>query len=1083
MRIGLLGPLEVHADSGEPVELNGARVRALLACLALTPGQIASQRSLTDALWAGDPPAGAANALQALVSRLRRALPPGSIESHQAGYRLVVPHLAVDAFRFEALASDGRAVLADDPQSAAEQLAAALQLWRGPVLADVAEAEFARADTARLAECRLRAVEDLAQARLALSAGQPDTAPLEAVVAEHPTRERAVGLLMRTLAAAGRPAEALTAYERLRQTLAEQLGIDPGPDVAALHLQLLRGELPPAPATRPAAATNLRAGVTSFVGRDDDVIRVRKLVGESRLTTLTGPGGSGKTRLALESARSLLDRHADGVWLVELAPLAQPSEIPTAMLSTLGLRDQPLRPRTRVTVGSRFSWEDQFDRLAEHLDGGTEAIDRLANALADKQMLLVLDNCEHLVEAAAALVDHLLGACPDVQILATSREPLGITAEALWPVEPLPLPPADATVDVARSFPAVRLFTDRAVAVHPGFELNAHTAGLVVSICRALDGIPLAIELAAARLRTMTIDQVACRLDDRFPLLTSGSRTAMPRHQTLRAVVDWSWSLLTEPERRLLRRLAFFSGGVSVEATEHIMAAGAAPAADTFDLLTALTDKSLLVLERNGQPRYRMLETIKAYGLERLADAGEVDSVRQAHAEYFLHLAEAAEPHLRTADQLGWLEVLDADRENLHAAVRSAIAHSDAVVAVRLVAALGWYWNLRANRSEGYELASEALALTGDVPDDVRALAYFSGGLCAAWGPLDEGQAEEWFDAAVEHVGRVDSHVHPVLRLAAPVASMMRAWMDGADTWHVPNALVDDPDAWVRGHALMMRAYGAFSAGINHERGAADLEAAVAAHRQAGDRSAIALTLSALADVAAWRGEFDAAVDHIDEALALVTELSSIEEMAQHRIYLARALWLAGHRDRSYDELARASRDADRVGLRELQVATAVTAADLARFGGRPAAELQRLERAAQIAAELRRDSDCHSPLASARGYAATAIGDIEAAKAHHRTAIELAAAGGDAMAIARVVVGAADFAASLGRHAAAAELLGAAAEVRGIDDLSAKDAVHVEAVARAALGEAEFAERHARGRHGTTRRQAIELARVTLDA
>ena len=1083
MQISLLGPLEATTDSGEPIELSGARVRALLAHLALAPGQVESQRSLIDSLWGDDPPAGAVNALQALVSRLRRALPPGSVQSHQAGYRLAVPREAVDVFRFESMIAEARAALTADPRDAATRFEAALLLWRGPMLADLPEPEFARADIARLAESRLRAVEDLAEARL--MAGQPDTATLEAVVAEHPTRERAVGLLMRALAATGRPAEALTLYERLRQTLSDELGVDPAPEVAAVHLQLLRGELdPPASAARALAETNLRAGVTSFVGRDDDVVRVRKLIDEFRLTTLTGPGGSGKTRLAVESARCLLDQHPDGVWLVELAPLAHPAEISTAILTTLGLRDQPIRPRSRVPAGSTVAWEEQFDSLAAYLDGGADTIDRLADALADKRILLVLDNCEHLIEAAAALADHLLGACPDVRILTTSREPLGITGEALWPVEPLSLPPSDATVEVARSFPAVRLFSDRAAAAHPGFELDEHSVDRVVSICRTLDGMPLAIELAAARLRTMTIEQIALRLDDRFPLLASGSRTAMPRHQTLRAVVDWSWSLLTEPERTLLRRLALFSGGASVEAAEHVLAAGDGPADDALDLLASLTDKSLLILDRNGQPRYRMLETIKAYGRERLAQAGETELIRRAHAEHFLTLAEAAEPHLRTGEQLYWLGLLDADRDNMHAAVRGAIASGDASTAVRLVAALGWYWNLRANRSEGYELAMEALALTGDVADETRALAYFSGGLCAAWGPVDEGKAKEWFEAAVDHIAKVDPSGHPMLRLAGPVSSMLKAWMDGDPGWHVPDWLVADEDPWVRGHALMMRGYGAFFAGVGHDRGAADLEAAVESHRQAGDRSAIAMTLGGLAEVAAWRGEFTAGVHHVEEALALVTELSSIEEIAQHRVFLARLLWLAGDHDRAHAELARGSRDADRVGLRELQVWAALTAAELARFAGHPDSELPRLERAIEVATDLRRDSDYHGQLATALGYAKAAAGDTHAAAGHHCAALDAAAGSGDATAIARAIVGIAHLASARGEHAAAAEMLGAAVAVRGIPDLSARDAAHVEAAARAALGDEVFTEAYARGREGgAQRQQAVQLARVTLDA
>lgn len=292
--------------------------------------------------------------------------------------------------------------------------------------------------------------------------------------------------------------------------------------------------------------------------------------------------------------------------------------------------------------------------------------------------------------------------------------------------------PAEGTsAAVAATFPAVRLFVDRAAAAYPEFLLDDETVDDVLAICRALDGMPLAIELAAARLRTMTLIQVARRLDDRFGLLTAGSRTALPRHQTLRRVVDWSWDLLTDDERTLLRRLAYFSGGATPEAAERVLTAADHPHHDVLDLLTALVDKSLLVLDRSGEPRYRLLETIKAYGLERLAEAGETDQVHRAHTGYFLDLAEAAEPHLRTADQLTWLERLDAEYENIHAALRGAIDAGDAATAVRFVGALGSYWNLRGKRVDGLALSNAAVSLPGETPEIARALAYANGGLCA----------------------------------------------------------------------------------------------------------------------------------------------------------------------------------------------------------------------------------------------------------------------------------------------------------------------------------------------------------------
>jgi predicted ATPase/DNA-binding SARP family transcriptional activator len=1088
MRIGVLGPLEVQDSSGERLELRGGRLCALLIRLALEPGQVVTRAQLVDSVWEEGPPARAANALQALVSRLRRTLPAGTVQSHPAGYRLALSPDAIDLHQFERLLVAARAALPSEPAAAVGALTDALRLWRGPALADVPDAEFARATATRLAEQRLRAVEDLVEVELRLGRGRPDITTLESVVAEHPTRERAVALLMRALAAGGRPAEALTAYERLRTALAEELGTDPGPDVAAVHLQILRGQITPvqdADQTPPAAGeslrSNLRADVTSFIGRDEDLTRVRKLVAESRLVTLTGPGGAGKTRLALESARTLLDQTPDGAWLAQLAPVANPSEVPHAILAALGLRDSTAVPLTPRPARGEPAWSDLLDDLAEHLDTQAEAIDRLVGALADKNLLLVLDNCEHLVDAVATLVDHLLGSCPSLRILTTSREPLDITGESLWPVAPLELPPSDADANQAVGYPAVQLFLDRASAAYPDFQLDDHTAADIVRICRALDGMPLAIELAAARLRSIDLGQVAQRIDDRFGLLATGSRTARPGHQTLRAVVDWSWELLDDDERTLLRRLAYFTGGATTDAAEQIMAVDIASAADTLHLLSSLTDKSLLVLDRNGQARYRMLETIKAYGLERLAEADETEQVRQAHAAYFLELAETAEPFLRTGAQLEWLRRLDSEHANLHAALRAAIAAGDAVTAIRFVAALGWYWNLRAQRIEGLQLSSEALNLPGDVPDEVRALAYVNGGMCGAYWPLDESHAEQWFRTALEIVDRVDGQRHPMLRLARPMYGMFQGLATHEMRWTVPDELIADHDPWVRGAALIMRAYSTFATGTDHERGEHDLHLALSAFRFTGDRSAIGMALGAVAEAASWRGEFGVAVDHTEQALALVTELGSLEDVVQLRIFLARQLWLLGDGDTARRQLTEAIRDADRIGVRELQVSGTLTTADFDRFAGAFGPAREHLERAEQFAAFLRSDSELHCLLATALGCLATATGDVETADRHHRRAVELASSSGDAMMIARALVGLADLAMARGQAELAGELLGASEAARGRPDRSLIDADRVAAAARATLGDAEFDEAHARGRHRAP--DARQLATVTFGA
>ena len=659
VQIGMLGTFEVRTDDGVVADVPGARLRALLIALALEPGRVVPKATLIDWIWDEFPPADAANALQRLVSRLRKALPDGVVEGQNGGYRLMVEPDAVDAVRFERLV--GQARNAEDPQRV-RLLREALASWRGAAMQEVDLQDSTAFDAAvtRLEGLRLTAMEDRFEAEVDLGHDVELVAELTDVVAAHPMRERLVAALMRALVATGRDSEALLVYERTREALADALGVDPSAELSALHVAVLRGEL-----SRPdeGRKTNVRAELTSFVGRDADVAVVGELVAEHRLTTLIGPGGAGKTRLATETAGTLLRDLADGVWLVELASIGADGDVAQAALDGLGLRDALLGGAPNA-----------------------EPTDRLIAAIREREALLVLDNCEHVIESAAKFADRVLGECRRLRILATSREPLGITGEALWLVEPLPLPEEDAGPGEIESSPAVQLLRDRAGAVRKDLVLDARTLSTMVRVCRALDGMPLAIELAAARLRTMSIDQLAHGLHDRFRLLIAGSRTALPRHQTLRAVVDWSWDLLTDPERMVLRRLSVFSGGASLDAAERVCVGDGVEQDQVLELLTSLAEKSLMVTDGHGAPRFRMLGTIKEYAAERLAEAGESDLARRAHLAYFTELAETAEPHLRRAEQLEWLATLEADHDNISATLRRAISAGDAQASMRLAA-------------------------------------------------------------------------------------------------------------------------------------------------------------------------------------------------------------------------------------------------------------------------------------------------------------------------------------------------------------------------------------------------------------
>ncbi|WP_343243965.1 BTAD domain-containing putative transcriptional regulator [Streptomyces sp. SID13726] len=703
MRYRILGTTQALRPDGTFLPLGGARLRALLTVLALRPGRTVPVSVLVGEVWDDDPPADATGALQALVGRLRRALGAGAVDSVEGGYRLAAGAEEIDLHRFERLTGDGLRALGDgDPAKAAVVLDDALALWRGPALADLPDrtAEAARAEARRLDALRARHT-----AALALGQADQSLPELTALCDTHPLDEPLQALRLRALRDSGRTAEALAAYESVRQVLADQLGADPGPELRSLHGELLRPE--PAGAGEAdlgggggarhdvfveggsPVPGNLRARLTSFVGREADIDAIRGDLAAARLVTLLGPGGAGKTRLSQEAAEAVRYAARDGVWLAELAPVDDPGAVPEAVLTAVGARETVLygggAEAMRVAGSERL--DDPVDRLAEHC--------------GKRRMLLILDNCEHVVEAAARLTEALLERCPGLTVLATSREPLGVPGELLRPVEPLPEPVA------------LRLLADRGAAARPGFRVDAdaETAAACAEICRRLDGLPLGIELAAARLRMLTPRQIADRLDDRFRLLTSGSRTVLPRQQTLRAVVDWSWDLLDEEERDVLRRLSVFAGGCDLAAAEAVCG----PAA--LESLGSLVDKSLVVAapSGDGEMRYRLLETVAEYAGERLDETGGRRSgAERAHLAYYRELARTTDPLLRGPGQLAAIARLEREYENLRTALRRAVADHDEQEGLCLVLSLAWYWQMRDLRIEARNWSREVQALGPD---------------------------------------------------------------------------------------------------------------------------------------------------------------------------------------------------------------------------------------------------------------------------------------------------------------------------------------------------------------------------------
>ncbi|MEV5749995.1 BTAD domain-containing putative transcriptional regulator [Actinoallomurus sp. NPDC052308] len=823
MRFGILGDTRAWCADGTEVPLGGPARRALLALLLSRPGEIVAADRLADEIDPDGAPS--AHALQSQVSRLRAVLGPEvPIERAGTGYRIVVAPDDVDASRFERLAREGRAALRDDDAGrAVALLREALGLWRGAALADLGEGETVRAAAVRLEELRLGATEDRIEGELRLGEHRAAVPELRELVGRHPLRERAAGLLMRALFAAGGPAEALVVFEETRRHLADELGADPSAELTALHRELLSADPSPSPVAPPAQ-------LTAFVGREEDVAEVAGLLRVARLVTLVGPGGVGKTRLSVEVAGAM----ADEVCFVELAPSRDGAGLPQTLLAALGLRENGL-----------------------HLGGGGQTpLDRLITALSDRVLVLVLDNCEHVVEEAAALTARLLATCPRLRVLATSREPLGVIGEHLRQVAPL-----DAEA-------AVRLFTDRARAVRRGFTADPE---VVRRICAALDDLPLAIELAAARLRTLHLDDLAARLDDRLGVAARGSRGTDERHRTLRSVVAWSWDLLPAAEQEAARRFAVFAGGATAESAALVCGTDA-------DTLESLLDKSLLELAGG---RYRMLETIRAYAAERLDESGEGESVRRAHARRLLDLTRSADPHLRRPEQLEWLIVLAAEHGDLLAAVRWAVEVREAETALDLIAAATHYLWIRGASASIVPQAATLLEVIGEEPPAGRGEEYALAVLAAASGaagrwvwrrhraPAEKALTAAW---SGDEPGR-----HPVVLLMWMMRNAGEGDPQGAFT--LVASQCDRADPWVRAAARYVSGFGPLGAGDTAEAERVFAEA-VAGFRSLGERWGTALALDALAGMAGARGDRAAAIALTDEALALTESLGALEDGA-----------------------------------------------------------------------------------------------------------------------------------------------------------------------------------------------------------
>ncbi|MFI6680545.1 BTAD domain-containing putative transcriptional regulator [Kribbella sp. NPDC050469] len=1040
MRIAVLGPLAMWAADGTPLDVRGVRLRGLLARLALSAGKPVSVETLVDGLWGTEAPS--ANALQSLVSRLRAGLPATessiAVQSGPAGYTLTIGPDCVDALQFEDLVRRGRGLIGSDPEKAWTLLTQADKLWRGDALTDLRDLPFAAIEADRLAELRLAATEHLAEAAVSCGHARELIGELEGLATAHPLRERLHELLIRALYADGRQAEALAAHERVRETLADELGADPGTRLRDLHVAVLRGDSidPPATTTAvpapaaPKPRSNLRAPLTSFVGRRDDVTELARLVSDgTRLVTMVGPGGAGKTRLATETGRSLMEQSGDGIWFVELAPLGDAADVAPAVLSALGATEYVEELSTALAP--------------KHFPTSRAATQRLVEVIADRRILLVLDNCEHLVNEVAGLVDSLLAACPRLRVLTTSREPLSIPGEHLHPVGPLGLPPEDNDAD--GDYPAMQLFVDRARAVRPDFMLTDTNRAAVAEICRRLDGMPLAIELAAARLRALTPAQIVDKLADRFRLLTSGSRTALPRHQTLRAVVEWSWELLDPEEQAVARRLSLFSGGATLEAAEQVCSDDNLPPESVLGVLASLVDKSLVEAAADDRSvRYRMLETVRAYAAEQLQDSGEYGYFRNAHTKYFSRLLRQARPKLRSAEQIQWIARLTADNENLVDALRTAIDSGSARSAVQLVAALGEYWNMCGRPAEGVTWMRAALAVPGPSSplDRATALMLFSlGTLSSGEDPTDS------FPQAVRGLAEVRllSRRHEQVASAGVGLFTNAVWSairrDKAACFNTLQIAREHQDPWTRNMGVMMTAMFRENEG-DVDQMAADLTLALDGFRVIGDRWGISLALRGLSSYLGIQGDHERALEALDESMSLLEELGTVEGVPQILGQSAMSRIELGDLEGARADLQRAMRLAEETGSRSGQ---GMAYAGMSRIALRTG----KLDEARELAERAYSMLDLEAERMAPHGQAmmlsqlsrvSVARGELDDAVAYSRQAMELGLSTDDMPVASVIVEGAAEVDLLAGDTELAARTLGLAAAMRGMRSIPTAD-------------------------------------------
>jgi len=885
LQIQLFGHFLLRSDKAPVASFDSPRLQALLAYLLLHREAPHPRQLLAFRLWPDTPEAQARANLRTALHRLRRALPDADqfleVEVQTVLWRSDAPFV-LDVAEFEgALGEAARAEGRGDRAGQRLALQAAVDLYRGDFLPGCYD-EWLLPERERL---RLRFSGALEQLLLLLETARDYRAAIryaQRLLQHDPLHETTYQHLMRLHALSGDQASALRAYLTCAAVLERELGAAPSPATRAAYEALRRPVPAPAePSARPTPPAperrreNLPIALTSFVGRAREVAEARRMFGTGRLLTLTGAGGSGKSRLALAVAAELVSHYPDGVWLVELAPLAEGALVPEAVAAALGVHKEPHRPLAATLV----------------------------EALQARTLLLVLDNCEHLISACAELAEQLLSACPGLSVLATSREALGVAGEIAWRVPRLSLPDpmTTARAELLERSEAVQLFVDRAGLALPTFTLTDAHAPAVAEVCRRLDGIPLAIELAAARVKLLTVEQLAVRLNDSLRLLTSGSRTAVPRHQTLRAAIDWSYDLLSGPEQALFRRFSVFAGGWTLEAAEAVGGEGA------LELLAQLVDKSLVAVEaQDGQTaRYQLLDTVRQYGLEKLGRAGEAEAIAHRHAQFFLELAQAAEPELTGPQQGLWLDRLEAEHDNLRQALAWAQTPAgEAELGLQLAASLGHFWDMRGYLGEGRRSLEALLArvatrtaVRAKALDEAGWLAYSQGDNSAAHA-LHEESLLIW-----RELGDVQGIARALSNLGN--AAWRQADYTTARRFHEESLKLQRELGAKRGVAASLHNLGMVAW---HQRDYAAaralFEESLALKRELGDKWGIATSLNALGVITFEMGDVAAARPLYLESVKLAQELGDKVEIAMALTNLGEVALVQGDYKEARERLA-----------------------------------------------------------------------------------------------------------------------------------------------------------------------------------